>query len=212
MAKVAGALLASAAGWIGSFMESLVEMAEEAGMTLEDVHRLVTPQGKAVLRRMVAAMVAVMKEAWGLPIYDIIVDYSQTLEQMVAVVGCDSVNRNISSSNKDFTKEIITKKGIREELKVVLLHLDRVATSQEVLAEMERLGLRPATLAELLALGAKHPELQREFPIIALGSSCTLYGYRRVASLWSYVSWRRLGLDYFDARWPEYCRFLAVSK
>jgi len=184
----------------------LRKAADDLGLPKEFFHRLSTPEGDSVI----ADMAKVMQEAWGLPTYDITVDYNQTIEQMVAAGSYNYANRDISSAN--FGQEVVAKKGVREELKAVLLHLDRVATSQEVLAEMERLGLRPATLAELLALGAKHPELQREFPIIALGSSCTLHGYRQVAFLWSDVSRRGLYLSSFGGRWTGHCRFLAVSK
>lgn len=170
-------------------------------------HRLATPEGDSV----VADMAKVMQEAWGFLTYAIAVDYTKTVEQMVASVKCDGyVNPDINT--KSFGDEVVVKKGAKEDLEVVLLHLNREATSDEVLAEMERLGLRAATLAELLAFGAIYPEKQREFPIAALGSSCVLYGSRRVAYLWGNASRRDLGLDDLGGGWGAGWRFLAVRK
>ncbi|TSC92340.1 MAG: Uncharacterized protein CEN92_8 [Candidatus Berkelbacteria bacterium Licking1014_96] len=208
-------LMISAGGWIASLVALLAELAEEAGMTLEDVHRLATPQGKEVLRRMVQAMIAVMHEAWGMVRYAIAVNYRLSLDEMIAAVNCDWVNENIAKS-KEFRQEIeiaaAVKRVQQEDLSAVLLHLKHEATSQEVLKEMEKRGLRAATLAELCAFGAKHPEFQREFPIIGLGSYCVLGGGRQVPVLWGFASGRSLYLYYPDFRWRAYCRFLAVSK
>lgn len=73
-----------------------------------------------------------------------------------------------------------------------------------------------AKTEDLLAVGAhpKHKELQREFPIICLGSSAVLPGERRVPYLgggWDVK--RKLSLLYCDdSRWSDYCRFLLVGK
>lgn len=184
----------------------LRKVATDLGLPEECFHRLSTPEGDSVI----ADMVKVMQKAWGLPSYSIIVDYSQTIEQMVAAGKYNYVSPDINSKN--FGQELAIKKRAQEELSVVLLHLNREASSEEVLVEMERRGLRPATLAELLALGAKHPELQRKFTIVALGSSCVLNGHRQVAYLWSNLSSRYLDLGYFDNRRSAHCRFLAVRK
>ena len=78
---------------------------------------------------------------------------------------------------------------------------------------MDEAGYRPATLAELLALGESQPELQRQFPIIALGSVWRgAFGRRRVACLYVPGYGRRLNLYYLDNDWRAHCRFLAVRK
>jgi len=77
------------------------------------------------------------------------------------------------------------------------------------------MNLRPATLPELLAFGAKYPDKQKEFPIMALGSVwIDPDGDRRVHSL-GWVEGERelhLGWDKPGYVWGDYCRFLAVSK
>jgi hypothetical protein len=87
-------------------------------------------------------------------------------------------------------------------------------TSQKVLDDMDRQGLRPATLLELLWLGIQHPQLQLEFLIIALGTVVWVDGYHYVASLdWDNELERGLYLYHFDDDWSEKnCRFAAVCK
>lgn len=56
------------------------------------------------------------------------------------------------------------------EVTFELVHLDRGATKDEVLAEMDRRGLRPALYEELLRFAEKYPYEQMKYLIVALGS------------------------------------------
>lgn len=63
---------------------------------------------------------------------------------------------------------------------------------------------------EILAVGS-HPEyreLQRQFPIVARGSSTVVNGNRHVPYLNRNDSKRNLNLNYSDNRWNGNCRFL----
>jgi hypothetical protein len=94
-----------------------------------------------------------------------------------------------------------------------LVHFDYYIESDEVVVELDRMGLRPAETHELLALGAAHPELQREFPIICLGSVWQVrHGNRVVPYLGRNDSERLLLLGWFGGGWDECCRFAAVPK
>ena len=85
--------------------------------------------------------------------------------------------------------------------------------SDEVLKKLEKLGLRPATLPELLAFGATYPNKQRKFPIVALGSVWRYWeGYRFVPYLWENGARRDLGLGWLERGWDAYYRFAAVRK
>ena len=98
-------------------------------------------------------------------------------------------------------------------VEAVLVHLGRNASDKEVLAEMERESLRPATMVELLAFGAQYPETQREFPVVALGSVWTgPQGDRDVGYLWGNPGSRQLGLYWRGDDWFADYRFLAVRK
>lgn len=48
-------------------------------------------------------------------------------------------------------------------LDLILVHFNRDITSKDAIAELKQMGLRPATLPELLALGEKYPEEQRQY-------------------------------------------------
>lgn len=139
--------------------------------------------------------------------FKVCVDYSWTLIQMVAVGKYDWVNSNI-------TQDRFPVQGSgRQEVEVVLFHFNRVISSDDVIAELDKVGYRPANPAELLALGASQPELQRNFPIVALGSSWReADGARNVLYLCRSVAGRVLRLFYFGDGWFEDCRFAAVRK
>ncbi|MEK7061874.1 MAG: hypothetical protein AAB957_01290, partial [Patescibacteria group bacterium] len=94
-----------------------------------------------------------------------------------------------------------------------LYHFGKKTESDWVIAEMAKDGKRPATLRELLAFRENNPELQRKFPIIALGSVWVgRDGYRRVVYLYRYHSERDLSLYWYESDWLGFCRFLGVSK
>lgn len=140
-------------------------------------------------------------------IFKVAVDYGQTLEQMIAAGRYDWVSSGITPKRFPISGE----GGAEREL--VLVHPNKVASTDEVLAELDRHGLRPAKIEEILALGAAHPELQREFPIVELGSSFVDgLGSRRFAYLGRYVALRGLRLFCDVDGWGVRCRFLAARK
>jgi hypothetical protein len=74
-------------------------------------------------------------------------------------------------------------------------------------------GYRPATHQEEIEFARKHPELQKKFWIVALGSFAMDGGNRYVAVLRS-ASARRVLYDvcWFDFRWASGSRFLLVRR
>lgn len=139
--------------------------------------------------------------------YSAEVNYNLAVEKAVRAGNYDWSDSDITAGHFP-----ITKSG-KAAVKVELVHFAKTMSSDKVLAELDAQGLRPAEFHELLALGAAHPELQREFPIIALGSVWLgPHGYRRVASLDRGGSERSLLLDWFGSDWLEGCRFAAVRK
>ena len=116
--------------------------------------------------------------------------------------------------NPDITEEHFPVGAGKMNVETVLLHLDRYAFDGDVLSEMNRLRLRPATMAELLAFGSKYPEIQREFPVLAFGSIWADYlGRRFVGCLTADRGIRRdrsLSLVELGGSWQESCRFLAA--
>ncbi len=98
---------------------------------------------------------------------------------------------------------------------LVLAHFDKVRARQQVEEWSTENGYEFALFDDLLAVGS-HPEykeLQRQFPIIQLGSSAVIHGYRRVPYLGRGVAERDLDLLWYDVLdWVRGCRFLLVRK
>lgn len=137
----------------------------------------------------------------------ITVDYSQPLEEMIAAGHYDWVHGSI-------TAEHFPLSGTGQvSLDTVLVYFNQELSTDNVLVELDRQGLRPATIAELLAFKINDPVHHRKYPIHAFGS------------VWSdefehphspYVF--RDGLEYHldcsrrNNTWGAGCRFLAVRK
>ena len=138
----------------------------------------------------------------------LIVDYTKTVEQAIADGNYDWKNSDVTAKNFPISPEMIGKKV---DISGRLFHFDRNIGSENAIKKMDSDGCRPATLMELLALGATHPELQKQFPIIALGSVWrTFIGFRQVPYLDVNDNDRKLNLSYFGDDWWACCRFLGV--
>ncbi len=137
-------------------------------------------------------------------VFRVTVNDGLSVEEMVRAGKYDWSSPEINSKN--FPSE---KKGI-SDVAIQLVRFDGFMESEEVLRDLDGQGLRPATLPELLALGAQHPYLQKKFPIVALG--LTLHGGRVVACLWGDTRNRGLGFDWLGIRWDGLHRFAAVPK
>ena len=139
--------------------------------------------------------------------YPMLIDYDRLVEDGIKAGKYDWKNDDIMSKN--FPSQ---ETGTREAT-VELFRYGKDMSTDEVLAELDKQGYRPATLKELLAIGEKHPDLQKEFPIFALGSVWQDPNGRRYCPfLDGGGSKRYLGLDWFDRRWDGRCRFAAVRK
>jgi len=140
----------------------------------------------------------------------VVVDYGRSLGEAIAAGGYDCANADITEDN--FPAE----RGGRADVGLELVHLDRIATTAKVEAELSRRGgLRPAAHMELLAFGERYPDVQRKFPVVALGSSwADPDGSLRVPCLDGDSGRRRLRLywGHPGRSWYESCRFLAVRK
>lgn len=142
-----------------------------------------------------------------LPSYSLTLDYGKNLKKMIAAGKYDWVNDNITQENFPIKGEE------KQDVGVVLVHFGKRMSSEEVLAEFEKMNLDPPNLETLLALGAAQPELQREFPIVALNPVWAYpSGGRYVAYLDGDGGGRGLDLFYFDGAWRGDFRFLALRK
>lgn len=103
------------------------------------------------------------------PIDDIklTVDYTKTVDQSIVGGKYDWKNKDVTAERFLVSSEMIGKKV---DIFGGLFHFNCNTRSKDAISGMDKEGFRPATLMELLALGTVYPELQRQFPIIALGS------------------------------------------
>lgn len=131
------------------------------------------------------------------------VDYTLTLEKMIAAGNYDWKGEGVTSDKFPINKR---KNG---NVTINLVHFDREIKPDDAIARLDEMGLRPAEFPELLALGAKLPNLQRDFPIIAMGS--VLFD-RFVPYLDSDGGKRILGREFYGGVWNRTCRFAAVKK
>jgi len=138
------------------------------------------------------------------------VDYSRTLKEMINAGNYGWANDDITEKNFPLPTKLLGKK-ITASTK--LFHFDRRISSEDAISEMNKAGYRPATLAELLALGEAHPELQKEFPIVALGSVWRGEDGGHVVPVLGFGGHRRgLVLYWLGNVWPDVCRFFGVRK
>lgn len=141
-------------------------------------------------------------------VYTVTVDYGKTVEEMVSAGRYDRKNDNITTKNFPVNGTGV----VTVALELVHLDLDKWASSEVVLAHLEANGMRPATLAELLAFGATYPGVQREFPVVCLDKWVDPDGGRYAPCLGWNGSERSLFFGWFDYGWLGISRFLAVRK
>lgn len=142
-------------------------------------------------------------------VFRLTIDYTRNLKDVIVAGYYDYVNKSITEASFPLGVEEQSKK----ELIMKLFCFNRYVKSEEAIREMDGKGYRPATLRELLAFGEKYPELQRQFPIVALGSVWT--GPDRVSCvpmLRGDSAHRDLFLHCLGGIWDSDYRFLAVRK
>lgn len=147
--------------------------------------------------------------------YRVTVDYSKSFKDMVDAGKYDVVWEGMDRYSKEMEEANFI--GVVE---VFLVGFNHEIKTMEVLLEMGRLGLRPATLQELLALGATFPKLQLDFNILALGTHDTSARDQYIHSplLWmgEEIEDKRELSEYFytfkETDWEEGFRFAAVRR
>lgn len=140
--------------------------------------------------------------------YPITVDYGMKFPAIVEAGRYDRTSSDITADRFPIAGE-----GTVEREALLVHFFYRSMTDEDVTSEFERLGLRDGAIEELLAFGAKYPDLQREFPIVARKS---VWRNRIGNSVCPYLtrggSERDLSLDIREGRWDGLCRFLAFRK
>ena len=141
------------------------------------------------------------------PTSPVTISYQVGLVEMIKLGKYDWTNEDINPKNfpLEGTGEV--------NVELVLVHIGENVSSDEARARIidQELGISP--IEHLLMFGAKNPELQRKFPIVALGSVMVFAdGYRCVPFLGGSAGGRGLGLSGEGGGWDDGCRFLAFRK
>jgi len=216
MAKKDVSAIVSGGGLFLSIMTGLTSAVRKLGGSDDDIHRLATPDGERTLEEMAKLIVQTPSHT-----FSVTVDYGKSLPEMIAAGNYNWVNSDITSEHFPLTPPTApvgsgpyrTLHDSPGTVTIELVHLNKMVSTEDVLAELERRGFRPANLAELLALGATYPDTQRQFPIIALGSVWQHpYGHRSVPCLYEDDGKRGLNLDWIGYDWHARCRFAVVRK
>jgi len=140
------------------------------------------------------------------------VNYGRSIEDWVEACQCDNSSSDITSEH--FPTE---RQGIAEVVVEIVRFFQPIST-EDALKEFARRGLRPAELKELLAFSEKHPNVQREFSILALGSVWKNQENRHLAPClegdpaWRSIGTRWLNGDTWEGGESDECptRFAAV--
>ncbi len=190
--------------WMGvslSIIQGLLKEVQKLGGGDEQVRKLATPEGESLLAELAQKLVGAVRQT-----FRVVVDYGRDLGQMITEERYDYVNPNITT-----TENFPVKGEGRQEREIVLFHFNCYISSDDAIAEMKRAGYEPGDIVDLLALGETQPELQRQFPIVALKSVWrNPRGNRFVPYLDGSDAGRSLSLRYFDGGWHERFRFAAV--
>ena len=225
MAKRNVSEIETGAGFFMGFVNAMMDIAREKDVPFAAVYRLVTAGGRKTLGSMIDLAYADWQteqlqgghpyrggpqngnSLFSAPIAYVQPEFEELKRRFRAYVNPDYKGKRFDPIErcKAVSKE-------NREVAFEYVHMDRDASTDEVLAEMDRKGLRPALYEELLGFAEKYPDEQLKFPIVALGSGTFVVGGRRVACLWRGDFGRYLDLFWFAGGWHDDYRFLAVRK
>lgn len=201
---------------IGSGVELSIDRCKEedkmSKITVDQIAKLIQMSDQGIIRdEDLAEFLNNMKELAcknGMK-YSVTINYQRTFSEMIEDGKYTWKNGKFNQKNFPIMGDGTV------EVDLELVHLNKPASTKEVDAYLNENGLRPATLAELLAFGATYPDVQRNFPVIALGSSyldnkdcrCVPYLDGEIND-----NRRRLNIRWQGRGWVDRVRFLAVKK
>ena len=189
---------------LSAIWESLLERVKKRGCSDDEILRLAA-QGDSLLDKLADVMAEAARKPHDL--YQVRVNYELSVEEAIEAGKYQAVNADITGKNFPSTK-----KG-QADIEIVLIRFEHRMKSEDVLDELHKEGLRAADLPEFLAFGAEHPDVQRKFSVVGLGSVWQdRKGYRNVPCLYTASEGRYLDLHWWDDGWYSYSRFAAIRK
>ncbi|MFA6594139.1 MAG: hypothetical protein WCT16_02665 [Candidatus Buchananbacteria bacterium] len=221
-------------GRITEVVAALIGVISELGGDFDECLRhLASAKGEGTIRKISELIIAEMLAAknavkeivspYLAGSYDVIVDLSQDLEQMIAAGRYNGVNSDINIKNFPLNKS--GKRRVRKhKVRVELLHFNQsFKNGDQIIAKLKRVNswlarqgvkyrYRFVRIEELLALGAAQSELQRQLMIAALGSIWHQDGYRNFVCLSGNTVERYLHLGSLVGTFGDYWRFAVVRE
>lgn len=179
---------------------------------LLDYQQLAQPDTKYLIRQLVRGLVLHRKLWRGAT--DVLVDFDLPHLKQMDEASFDWEERvDDNLIRKVPTEHCFPMPRGQIQLRVVLVEPEGSRGTEDILAKMDYLSVRPTLSPEVLALVSKEPNLQRADPIVSLGSVWVGSGGRRyVLYLYEYLGRRRAALKSYETLWYPYCRFSAVTK
>lgn len=212
MSKSKSSELVRGAGMAASVWQKFEDAVERNHGLTEDLHLLAQPAGDAIIDNVAKQLV--MVGAMQRHAYVTLVNYDLAHDAQIEEAEFDWVtDYDWKLIRKNPTEHLYPLPTGRIEQRIMLVHLNRYAKRGEIIAEMNKLNVRPVLSPEFLALTKAHPDLQRQFPLVGLGSVwVTSFRRRSVLCAYGYSGGRHLDL-YWDVReWDGSRRFPAVCK
>jgi len=186
-------------------LQSLLDKVRKRGYSDDEILRVANAQGDQLLDKFADVMAEAARKPHDL--FPVTVNYVLSVEAAIDAGNYQAVHRDITSKN------FPSQRSGQAELEIVLIRYEHRMKSEDVLEELGKEGLRPAELPELLAFGAKYPDVQRKFSVVGLGSVWKdRKGYRNVPCLYEASEGRYLDLHWWDDGWYSYSRFAALRK
>jgi len=206
MSNSKSSTLTSGAGVADDVWTRIDKAVKAQGGSDEDLHLLAREEGQPVIDQIAGLLVragVVIRNDY----YQVVIDYSQTIDKLIEAGKCSCRSENITADNFPITGE-----G-RVIAQLVLIHFNRNISSENAIKEMVRMGLEPAKIEHLLAYSTQHWRQQDPRLIVALGSSWAYRrGFHSVPSLENYRGHPYIGLQGFVNDWLRDCRFLALRR
>ncbi|MDP3999742.1 MAG: hypothetical protein Q8P76_04120 [bacterium] len=97
--------------------------------------------------------------------FTIRVNHDLSLKEMIKLGEYQKISLNLSELA---VRALTQGYSGEEEVRIQLFHFGRTMTSAQVLEELQKSGCRPATMVELLAIGAQHPLRQKQYRIATI--------------------------------------------
>jgi hypothetical protein len=138
--------------------------------------------------------------------FDLGVDYSLSVAQGIEMGHYDWVEDVVAPEY--FPVETVQVPCLR---RVSIFGLEQTMYSPEVIYKMGERGCRPGSTLEILNLGIRNGELQREFQIVALGAVATRNGLSRAVCLFGGETCRCVSAYLYDYLWVKSTCFMGVK-